>query len=96
MEHLDDLESDFSALHRIDDMYALPGPRFFGFANRLSAYAGIMQARVLALADEQPGRSPAPTAPGTRGDTYIPKDVTAASIALDPVLGSLISVGKPE
>lgn len=79
-------------------MYTLPGPRFFKLAVRLSAYAGIMQARVTAvLDDEQPDRPQStPTRPGGRADTYIPKDVTATSIALDPMLGSLFSIGKPE
>lgn len=84
--------------HRIADMYTLPAPRFFKLAVRLSAYAGVMQARVAALADDpQPNRPTA--APGTHGgraDTYIPKDVTATSIAMDPMLGSLFSIGKPE
>jgi len=96
LDHLADVESDLSAFHRIDSMMTVPGPRFFRLAIRLSAYAGIMQARVAAVAnDDQP---PTPTAqaagrPGTR-DTYVPDTVTAASVALDPLLGRLISFGN--
>lgn len=45
LEHLADLESDFSALHRIDDMGELPSDRFFRMAYRLAAYGGVMAAR---------------------------------------------------
>jgi len=43
---LDDLESDFSAIHRIDDMLAMPAPKFFRLALRLPAYRGVMRAIV--------------------------------------------------
>lgn len=43
LEYLDDLESDFSAIHRISDMYSLPSPMFFRFAERIGAYKGVMQ-----------------------------------------------------
>ncbi len=45
LDYLDDLESDFSAIHRIEDMYELDGPRFFSLAMRLAAYPGVMQVR---------------------------------------------------
>ena len=45
-DHLADLASDFSAVHGIRDMLSLPGPVFFAFAYRLSAYQGVMAARV--------------------------------------------------
>lgn len=43
---MDDLDSDFSAIHRVDDYRTLPGPRFFSLAMRLAAYPGVMRARV--------------------------------------------------
>ncbi|MDQ3760970.1 MAG: hypothetical protein M3460_04525 [Actinomycetota bacterium] len=46
LDHLDDLESDFSAIHRVDDIHILDGPRFFRLAYRLGAYSGVMAARV--------------------------------------------------
>lgn len=33
-------------LHRVDDWRTLDGPRFFRYAVRLSAYQGVMAARV--------------------------------------------------
>ena len=50
LDHLDDLASDFSAIHRITDMSRLTGEAFFKLAFRMSAYQSVMQARVLAEA----------------------------------------------
>lgn len=48
LDHLDDIASDLSAFHRVDDMLALAGPMFFKLVWRLPCYAGAMQQRVLA------------------------------------------------
>jgi hypothetical protein len=56
LDHLDDVVSDFSVFHRVDDVTALPGPVFFTMANRLAAYAGVIQARF--RADDE-GAAPA-------------------------------------
>jgi hypothetical protein len=54
LDHLEDIESDLSVFHRIDDPWSMPGPRFFRFVMRLPAYAGVMAARVVAQ-QEKPG-----------------------------------------
>lgn len=41
-----DLASDFSAIHRIDDMYALDGPVFMQLAFRMPSYQGCMRTRL--------------------------------------------------
>jgi hypothetical protein len=46
VDHLEDLESDFSVFHRIDDPLSLPGPEFFRKAHRVGAYEGVMTARI--------------------------------------------------
>lgn len=46
LDHLADLESDFSAIHRVDDIYQLDGPRFFRLAWRISAYKGVIHMRL--------------------------------------------------
>jgi hypothetical protein len=46
VDHLEDIESDFAVLHRVDDPLSLPGPEFFRKASRLPAYRGVMRARV--------------------------------------------------
>jgi len=48
VDHLEDLESDFSVFHRVDDLGTLDGPRFFRLALRIFAYDGVMAARLAA------------------------------------------------
>jgi hypothetical protein len=50
LDYLDDIESDMSAFHRVNDIYELDGPLFFSRAIRLPAYQGVLAARV---AEEQ-------------------------------------------
>lgn len=50
IDYLDDLESDFSVFHRVDDIYSMDGPDFLRKAIRVTAYQGVMTARVM---DEQ-------------------------------------------
>lgn len=59
LKHLDDIESDLSAIHRIDDMWSMNGPKFFRFAYRLPAYKGAMRAiaEKQAMDDEKRGKS---------------------------------------
>lgn len=40
--HLDNLRSDFSVLHRVDEIEQLPAPRFFAYCYRMSSYTGVM------------------------------------------------------
>ena len=105
LAYLDDLESDFSALHRVDDMYSMPAPRFFRLACRMTAYAGVMQVRADALlrASEMTAAAPAehpPPAPRAapvvaredpNGPRVVPGDRSA--LAADPVFSSLIEIG---
>jgi hypothetical protein len=58
VDHLADIESDFSVFHRVDDPLALAGPEFFRKAYRLGAYSGVMAARIAAQKDHsQPAGS---------------------------------------
>lgn len=36
------MRSDFSVLHRVADIDELPGPRFFAYCYRLTAYQGVI------------------------------------------------------
>lgn len=96
--YLDDVESDLSAFHRIDDMYALDGPTLLRLAIRLPAYEGVLRARAMAEAADEEKASPASRAPQARqpggGMQYdAPDTITPATVAQDPVLASLISFG---
>jgi hypothetical protein len=48
VDHLADIESDFAVFHRVADPLSLAGPEFFRKAHRLSAYSGVLAARVAA------------------------------------------------
>lgn len=63
-----------SAIHRVDDIYALPAQRFFPWATRLPAYPGVMQVRAQneQEAEEEPRRSP------TDGVPEVPLEVALA------------------
>jgi hypothetical protein len=58
LDYLDDLESDFSVFHRVDDIYSMPGPRFFRLAIRLPKYKGVLQMRLM---EEYEQAHPTPT-----------------------------------
>lgn len=81
LDHLDDIASDLSAVHRVDDMWQVPARRLFGLVERLPYYEGVMRMHALAEASSRPERSA--------------KDITAATVAMDPVLSKIISVGDP-
>lgn len=90
LDHLDDLASDFSVFHRIDDITTLDGPTFCRMAYRLTAYTGVMAARVAAAQQEaEPRSAPPPAAsaaceinPGTR-----------ATLMADPAFAGIFSFG---
>jgi hypothetical protein len=93
LDHLADIESDLSAIHRVDNMWSMPATRFLRLAERLVAYPGVMRARAEMEAAESGGHIPdRGTRP--RNGTYTPQSVTPAAATLDPVLGSIISFGN--
>jgi hypothetical protein len=66
LDHLDDLESDFSAVHGIENMYDLPSRKFLAMAMRISAYEGVMSARLVKKHEAgQQGPTPPPQTPQT-------------------------------
>lgn len=107
--HIADVESDLSAIHRIDDMYALDGPRFFRLVIRLPFYKGVIRAIVQKQLNDEGGtagtprvasRGPAPTVnrPG-QGPGQIPEgaqytDSTQAALQANPVFRDLIEFGR--
>lgn len=46
LDYLDDIRSDFSVLHRVDEVERMAAPRFFAYCYRLSAYQGLIAAEV--------------------------------------------------
>jgi hypothetical protein len=85
VDYEEDIASDLSAFHRIDDPMTIDGPRYFSLAKRLPAYRGVMYVRAAALRDE--GESPASgarsAAPAPSRPSVIPDDVLLATLAAD-------------
>ena len=52
LHHLDDLESDFSVFHRIDDMYEMDAGRFWAMAERIMHYGGATAATARAQTEQ--------------------------------------------
>lgn len=90
---LDDVESDLSRFHRIDDMYAMASPRFFRFANRLAFYEGAVRAAMMryaaTLQEQQAPDTPAEPA-AVSGDVVVPPSRAALAVS---DLGPLLSWG---
>lgn len=91
---LPDVESDMSAVHRVDDIYSMPAPRFFRLAWRLPHYRGVMRDRVMELQREQedePRAAPAPSSERrgpARKQAASPQPVTEAALS-DPVMSKI-------
>jgi hypothetical protein len=93
--YLADIESDMSAVHRIDDIWSMPSARFFRLAHRLPAYQGVMRERVLALAREQeetPRPASQPAGQPQRFPAPAAAPVTEAALS-DPVMSKIFSFG---
>ena len=94
VDYLADLESDLSVFHRVDDMWSMPGPRFFRLAKRTVAYQGVMQARAQGLIDAE-GTAPAGVVPSSgRGSGIREIDATPEAVASTPDLAGLIDWGR--
>jgi hypothetical protein len=90
---LDDIESDLSVFHRIDDPYSLDGPRYFRYAWRLAAYQGVMQARVNAQQqDSEPQQRPFEYGAPAGGDI---NPGTQTTLRADPAFAGIFSFGTP-
>lgn len=81
VDYLDDVESDLSAFHRIDDYRTLSSARFFSLALRLGAYAGVIQARAYAESKaSEPARSPRGEVVRTVDDSVALAELEAAGL----------------
>lgn len=54
LQYLDDLESDFSVFHRVDDMYEMEAGRFWIMAKRIVHYGGATAAALARSQADQP------------------------------------------
>lgn len=56
----DEIRSDLSVFHRVDDMDSMPAHRFWSYATRLPFYDGAVRAMTRASAGSQPAAPAAP------------------------------------
>lgn len=54
LDHLEDLESDFSVFHRVDDMYELDAERFWTMTQRIGHYGGATAVAIRRAVDQEP------------------------------------------
>jgi hypothetical protein len=91
-EYVQDIESDLSVFHRVDDVDQLTIPRYLMLAPRLSAYDGALRAK---LRNQPAQRPPAemrgvPLAADGSGDTppevvaRLKREALAARYGVDP------------
>jgi hypothetical protein len=95
--HLDELRSDFSVLHRIDRIEDVEAVRLVMLAELLVHYPGAVRAaghaQHVANAAPAPAQPvPQPAAPRDPAVREVP--ATAAAVAADPVLSTVISFGR--
>jgi hypothetical protein len=79
LEYLDEIESDLSAFHRIDDYLEMDCLKFFRLAFRLVHYQGAVRAQAEATSEEEGYSNEYPTQHGsvTTGPVY--SDVKAVA-----------------
>lgn len=95
LDHLDDIASDMSVFHRIDDVLAMDGPAFFKLAWRLPAYTGVMQARAIEESESSAPAQPAAQRPFTYGATAR-QDInpgTKTTLMAEPAFAGVFSFG---
>lgn len=97
--HLADIESDMSALHRVDDIWSMPAQRFFKLAWRLPAYRGVMRERV--MADQRENEQANPTAPPVESYESAPSasqrrvvPATRAVLESNPAFAGIFAFGS--
>lgn len=95
LDHLDDIASDMSVFHRIDDVSSLDGPTFFRLAWRLTAYTGVMQARAVAESETSSPAQPAAQQPFAYGATARQEinPGTKATLMAEPAFAGVFSFG---
>lgn len=69
LDHQDDIDADFLAIYGLD-LYEqeIAGPRYFALAHRLTAYTGVMAARI----EEERGQTTERPTPTRTQDTAPP------------------------
>lgn len=95
-EYIEDIRSDLSVFHRVDDMDTMPALRFLAFAERLAHYDGAIRHGAIVVSQREPAaeQQPAPaeddTPFGLIPGTDLGHDLRGGNttlMAIDPVWG---------
>lgn len=93
LAHLDDVASDMSVFHRVDDITELDGPTLFRLVWRLPAYSGVVRALVAEQQETSVQPMPyTPTAGSAGGRRWNPG--TKTTLQTDPDVAGLFSFGS--
>lgn len=79
LDYLEDIASDLSVFHRVDDPMALSSSRYFLWAERLPAYEGAVRAAL--LRDTKPPVVGVPDGLGAAPPAEPPTEVSPAALA---------------
>ena len=88
LDHLDDIASDLSAFHRIDDMWQMDAQTFYRLVVRLPAYRGALRAEAERLARQDERRR---EAQGLAGREVVP--APAGALATIPAFAGAAAAG---
>lgn len=97
LDHLEDVRSDLSVFHRIDDLEDMSAERFFSYVYRLPHYGGAIAYQVQkqqAEQQEEPQASSRHTFEEPPGGFVMPArevPATAEALAADPMFAGLFS-----
>lgn len=76
-----DVASDLSAFHRIDDVDAIDGPRYFSLAQRLTAYSGVRAAVIAERRYREEHGGSGTQSTGRGGATQAPEAAVLADVS---------------
>jgi hypothetical protein len=88
---MDDLVSDFSAIHRIRDVRTLTGPAFYKLAFRLAAYEGVIRIRMRESLRESGGDTSQQASPYAQSAPREVVPATRVALQAHPEFSRLIS-----
>lgn len=89
LDYLDDLAADFRVFYRVDDFDELSGPQFLSLALRVSAYQGVLAAR---LSEQENGSNSSSRSSHQQEVREV--EAKRESVMSDPVLAGVVSWGE--
>jgi hypothetical protein len=95
LDYEQDIESDLSAFHRIDDPSQMTSARYFMLAERLAAYKGALRARIELEAHERESSNDIDDEDNLRAANAIAAKLQTPNQAQQPQTGLLAQMQDP-